>query len=393
MSHFLAEPVNMKLLHVTCTVSPHQMPLARNLAERLGVENYRFAATLPAPQERIKMGWDLGDRAPWMLRVSETDRTRQEYEKWWREADVVLCGDTGSREKGVGLMEERLKRGKLTYYMSERWWKPPLGMMRLAHPGFAWTAVRFRRLAGCREFHYLPVGLHAAVDMKLWAAFEGRTWLWGYFTALPADEPKTAARKNGLEILYAGRLLGWKQVHVLIRAFGVLWPRDKTVRLTIIGDGPKRQSLKKLTRKLGLSESVNFQPSLPMERVWQRMRAAHIYVLPSNGYEGWGAVVNEAMTQGCVVVASEASGAARTMIQHGANGLLFKSGDWRGLGDLLCRTNADEPMRKQLAQAGQRTILNLWSPKVAAERLLNVTNMLLAHESVPAYADGPMFQL
>lgn len=375
----------MRLLHVNNIVSPHQMPLARCLADHLGTGNYRYAATEPTITERTAMGWNCGEREPWILRVHEGVAVRQEYQEWWDEADVVLCGD-----RAIGLMENRLKRGKLTVYMSERWWKPPLGMARLAHPLFALMALQLRRLAASSEFHYLPIGRHAATDMKRWAAFQDRSWLWGYFTALPVPLPQPARCDAGLEILYAGRMLGWKRIDTLIQGFGVLLREGKVAQLTLIGDGPERKGLEAMVLRLGLVRSVNFRSSLPMEQVWTQMRSAHVYVLPSNGYEGWGAVVNEAMSFGCAVIASAAAGSAKTMIRHKENGLLFRPGDWQSLGRLLCSVSKDETCRIRLAQEGQRTIAECWSPAVAAERFLLLSHALLTKRPVTRFNDGPM---
>ena len=375
----------MKLLHVTNIVSPHQIPLARCLAEQLGTGNYRHATTMPMHSERVEMGWDCGAQDPWILRVGESVAVRREYQKWWEEADVVLCGD-----RAIASMANRLDQGRLTFYMSERWWKPPLGMARLANPRFALMALRFRRMASCGNFHYLPIGQYAATDMQHWARFRGRSWLWGYFTDLPADLPRAGLREEDFEILYAGRMLDWKRVDTLVRAFAVLWRKDQTAQLTLIGDGPRRRSLEMLARRLGLAGAVDFQSSRPMKEIWRRMHSSHVYVLPSSGYEGWGAVINEAMTQGCAVVASAAAGSARTMIRHGENGFLFQPGDWWHLGELLCRLKTDDPLRRRVAQAGQRTIAEYWSPVVAAGRFLEVSEALLSRALPPAYDMGPM---
>jgi glycosyltransferase involved in cell wall biosynthesis len=343
--------------------------------------------------ERLRMGWDSGDRSPWILRTYENVKEREEYQKWWREADVVLCGDVGSREKGVGLMTERVARGKLTFYSSERWWKPPLGMARLAHIKFALTSLRFRRLAGSKNFHYLPIGLYAVSDMERLASFGERSWLFGYFIETPTTMPEVSKRAGGIRVLWAGRMLRWKRVDTLIRGFRCVWDKDKSVRLLIIGDGAARRSLFELSRCLGLTHAVEFQPNIPREEVLRQMQASHVYVLPSDGGEGWGAVVNEAMTQGCMVIASESTGAGRTMIHHEKNGLLFRSGDWKCLGDLLCRANFDEALRLRLASAGQRGVYECWSPKIAAERFVNIASSLLSGLPPLDYTSGPMSRI
>lgn len=372
-----------KILLVTCFVSPHQIPMACCLARAIGEKNFRYVATKPL--EPGVTAWKHEANQAWILKPSEDENDQQEFLKWWKHSDVVICGD-----RLFGLMTERIESGKLTFYMSERWWKPPKGLWRMLHPGFAKMALQLRRLARSPLFHYLPMGGYAASDMKQLATFPDRMWLWGYFTALPDPLPNILKRQVPLKILYAGRMLSLKRVDTLIRGFGVLLQEYPDARLLLIGDGPARPELEKLADHLGLRKHIDFQSGLPMEAVWQTMRSSHVFVLPSNGYEGWGAVINEAMTEGCAVVASDAAGSAKTMIQDGVNGLLFRSGNWRQLGELLIRLHQNESLRQQLAVAGQKTITDSWSPTVAAKRFLAVTEALLSQKTPPAYSNGPM---
>lgn len=47
----------MKVALLTNVISPHQMPLAKALVERVGAEAYRYIFTDPPLAERTKMGW------------------------------------------------------------------------------------------------------------------------------------------------------------------------------------------------------------------------------------------------------------------------------------------------------------------------------------------------
>ena len=378
----------LRILQVTNIVSPHQLPLAHCLVCRLGGNNFRFVATDPPLLERAKLGWNTQAAEPWILRAGEKESDRAAYEKWWDEADVVIAGN-----RDVPKIADRVRQGKLTFYMSERWWKPPLGIARLLHPRFAWMAYRFARLTRMPNFHYLPMGGYAAGDMRRIASFQERIWDWGYFTAMPDPLPPCLKREGAFRVLWAGRMLAWKRVDTLIRAFGKLLSKAPDCRLTLIGQGPCRSALEALVQKLGISGSVDFRDSVPASEVRLWMRKAHVYVLPSNGYEGWGAVVNEAMSEGCPVVASEAVGAAKSMIRHGENGLLFKPGDHVRLSDLLLQLNTDESLRFRFANAGQQTIAQFWSPKIAAERFLCVCESIQKNNPPPKYGFGPMAML
>jgi glycosyltransferase involved in cell wall biosynthesis len=185
-------------------------------------------------------------------------------------------------------------------------------------------------------------------------------------------------------------MLDWKRVDTLIRAFSQLVSQRPDSTLTLVGDGPQRPALMQLASKLLPPDSCCFLTPQPVVEIAMLMRHHHVYVLPSTGAEGWGGVINEAMSEGCVTVASKAAGAARSIIRHEKNGLLFASGNWQQLGDLLCVIAGDVEMRDRLARAGQRTMVDCWSPKVAAERFLSVSQALLADQPAPLYDEGPM---
>ena len=138
------------------TVSPHQLPLAREIVGCLGAENYRYIYTDPLPPERVNLGWgDAG--ASWLMPYSSPGAA-----EWLRDADVVMM----QHHRDWNLLEDRLSRGKTCLYPSERWFKPRLGMIRLLWPRYFMMARRFvRMLEKYDRLLYLPQGIHAARDM------------------------------------------------------------------------------------------------------------------------------------------------------------------------------------------------------------------------------------
>jgi glycosyltransferase involved in cell wall biosynthesis len=375
----------MRILQVTSIISHHQLPLARCLAATVGNDNFRFVVNRLTDPERRELGWNTSEDDPWILRPNDVAAERKEFERWWDEADVVFCG-----ERLLAQFKQRLDKGRLTFHMSERWWKPPIGMARLLHPRFALMAQRFRRLAASPHFHYLPMGALAAADMRRIARFRGRMWRWGYYTATPVPLPSCERPASSFNVLWAGRMLDWKRIEDLIRAFSLLVKEQPDATLTLVGSGSQQAGLEKLAMKILPPGSFLFTPPRPMAEIFMLMRQQHVYVLPSTGAEGWGAVVNEAMAEGCAVIASDAAGSARSIIRHGENGLLFSPGDWQRLGELLVSVARDAALRQRLAEAGQRTMLECWSPRVAADRFCEVSSALLAGRPAPVYTSGPM---
>lgn len=373
----------MKILHVSNLVSHHQLPLARCLAEIIGEANFRFAATARPDLQRLRLGWGIENAPAWVLHTGDNKLDQAEYERWWCEADVVLCGDRLFRH-----MANRLNQGQLTFYMSERWWKPPLGIARMLSPKFAQMSWQFHQISTHRMFHYLPIGPFASSDISILAKLNERKWKWGYFTEQSKYYVDPDSKHDDLKILWVGRMLEWKRVDVLIRAVAATIDAGTSCQLTIVGDGPMRKKLENLASQILDHTIYDFRDPIPASEVQLLMSQHDVYVLPSNGYEGWGAVINEAMGCGCAVVASREAGAA-AMIDHNRNGLLFRSESWLELSGLLTYLK-DKKLRNQFGAAARKSILETWSPLVAAERFIAVADSILNNHSVPIYDEGPM---
>lgn len=375
----------MRVLQVSNLASHHQLPLAREIAKVVGEDNFRFAATAVPDQERLRLGWasEFGD--PWIFRAGEVEADRIAFEQWWDEADVVICG-----ERRFTRMGERLAQGKVCFYMSERWWKPPIGKIRLLSPKILKIVREFRAVADHPLFHYLPVGPYAERDIAVLSEMVGRTWRWGYFPDVSDHLHKTINAGPQLKLLWVGRMLGWKRVDTLIRAVSAAINGGADLKLTLIGDGPERASLEKLAGRLLDRDSFVIRDSVSASEIPSIMSENDVYVLPSSAYEGWGAVVNEAMSCGCAVVASKATGAGAAIIKHGINGFLFSPGDSQGLSAQLVSLASDDALRRRLGIEAIRSMSEVWSPSVAASRFLEVAAAVLSKSVMPMYDEGPM---
>ena len=105
------------------------------------------------------------------------------------------------------------------------------------------------------------------------------------------------------------------------------------------------------------------------------MNAADIYVFPSNGAEGWGAVVNEAMSEACAVILSSKVGAI-SMIKDGYNGLIFQDGNEKSLCESLLRICGNSEYLRTLKNNAKKTIVDEWNPDTAAKRFIDICTNL-----------------
>ena len=104
-------------------------------------------------------------------------------------------------------------------------------------------------------------------------------------------------------LLSVGHLIDRKGHHLAIRALLNLpgW------RLAIVGEGPERGALQRLTNELGVEQRVTFCGAQPHSALPSFYSAADILILASSR-EGWANVLLEAMACGTPVIASNIPG-------------------------------------------------------------------------------------
>jgi glucosyltransferase len=142
--------------------------------------------------------------------------------------------------------------------------------------------------------------------------------------------------KRNHRILFVGRLVEKKGCGFLLRAIPLVKNRVPDVEVSIVGDGPMRPELERLTRDLGLS--VHFHGALEPMAIRSELDKARVFCLPStramNGdAEGLPIVLLEAQAAGLPVVASRLGG-IKEAVEDGRTGYCFVDKD---IGDLACR--------------------------------------------------------
>lgn len=105
--------------------------------------------------------------------------------------------------------------------------------------------------------------------------------------------------REGFSLVTIGRLHPQKNQALLIEAMAKL-PSD--IRLTILGEGPRRPNLEKLIKKHRLEKRVTLAGF--QENIYPYLKEAQAFVFSSN-YEGFGLVLVEAMAAGLPVISTD----------------------------------------------------------------------------------------
>ncbi len=357
----------MEIVFWQSIVSPHQAALVSALS-RLPDMRVTYVATREMDQRRTDLGWVTADLGAAQLEIAPTAALVRNLAATFGTDAVHLC--PGFRGNGViaAALPALAKRGaKIGVMMEAVDQRGALGWLKLAYYRFCIRRMQ-PRVSFC-----LSIGAEA--EDFLWAAGVpgDRVFPFTYFLNSPqGDVPSAKTGSRAFRVAYAGRLIALKRVDTLIDAISLLGDCDCT--LTIAGDGPLRKELEVRAGEKLRPGMVEWLGAVGPERVNDLLSNADCLVLPS-AYDGWGAVVTEALLAGVPAICSDSCGAAEAVRGSGC-GEVFPSGSARALADLLCQQIASgKPAPNQRARLAHWADAAL-SGKAGAAYLIEVLQSL-----------------
>lgn len=176
---------------------------------------------------------------------------------------------------------------------------------------------------------------------------------------------------DGVLIGTAGRFDPVKRYHDLLQAMARVRALRPGVRLLLIGDGPERSRLERMTAELDLTECVVFPGWQKDLTTW--MSALDVFVLPSES-EGLPCAVLEAMAAGVPVVATPVGDLPHVVIE-GESGFLVPIGDIRALADALVRLVDDEALRQRFGRFSRESVMKRYSEQSMVDRYTEIYDL------------------
>lgn len=159
--------------------------------------------------------------------------------------------------------------------------------------------------------------------------------------------PSLPLNPGNRTIIAAGRLVAVKGFDTAISAFALLDDRD--ARLIILGDGPLKDILRRQAERLGVGNRVEFPGYVACIRPW--LDNAGMFLLSSR-YEGYPAVLIEAISAGRPVVATRCTPAVDELVDQTGFGFSAPIDDPAALADAMARVFAKSaPDPKEMAAA------------------------------------------
>jgi len=269
------------------------------------------------PAHRQGLGWEEAEyqslsssywRVPWSRNAVAKYET------------VIYYGAIDPRCIPALMMQKSLARGQRTFLVSEG--------IRYQHP--RWRSFAFSALLNSTNLEILAIGHRSAEDYRNAGLVKPTYRKFGFFENYPPIDTKTFSHQNESEapvhILSVGQLIDRKNFLCIIKSLQRLASKTTAhVIYTICGEGVQRQEIEAEIQKLPKHIEVRLLGNCKAEQLDQCFRCADIFAMPST-YDGWGAVLNQAVHfQLPIVVSSGVRAAQDHLVEHNFNGYIFAS--------------------------------------------------------------------
>lgn len=310
-----------------------------------------------------------------------------------KKADVIIFG-----ESPLKLIKHR-KKECLLFKMSENIFKDTLSKISAYGRFKRWLSYKYlKMLTNNKHSYLLSCSGFAYKDYKKMGVFNNRALKWGYFPYVPKISLENIKRKfediSTINIIWVSRLIKCKNPQYLPELVEYLLQKNlHNFHLTIIGNSDESdvdyfQMIKKDVKNRNLSDYITMVGKVDANKVFDYYLQSHIALFTGDKSEGWSVGLNEAMSCGCAIVASNSIGASPYLISN-ENGVVFKNDS------LLEFCKATEFLLKQLnvikemAINNFEKIHNIWNHTTAAKRLSSVIDTYLVSKSIVPFENGP----
>jgi glycosyltransferase involved in cell wall biosynthesis len=206
----------------------------------------------------------------------------------------LIIGPVGGGETSPGKLRDRFPlRGRVLESVRDLS-NATIELNPIVRRGLRTAGVIFARTADTKNLLSRPLQAKTYVQMELGV------------TKAQIGAPRPI-RKTPRKLLYAGRLLYWKGVHIAVEAMSRLVQHVPDAHLTIVGNGPEEARLKSEIARRNLDANITLVSWMPHDQFLRLYETHDVFVFPSlHDSAGW--VVLESICRGTPVVCLDLGG-------------------------------------------------------------------------------------
>jgi len=181
-------------------------------------------------------------------------------------------------------------------------------------------------------------------------------------------------------LLFVGRLVDKKGIEYLLRALPQVLASHPAEHLTVIGDGPLKQSLVALGETLNITEHLTFTGALTNRDIPHYLQTSAIAIFPSvvtdsGDQEGTPVAIMEALACGCPTIVADYPG-VRDVISDNETGLLVAGKSPEGIADAILTLLNNQDIRLHLSRNGRQQVQAQYDWRVISDKFMSLFRKL-----------------
>lgn len=365
---------DLKIVFISNFISLHTRELHDELTKKYGDLYHFISVEKPSDRHLIY--------EPEQTHHNEVNFEQNQVEalRLLDEADVIIYGSVNRK-----LINKYRRKDKIIFDMRERIYKGSKYQYLSLH-AFISSLINIRRFENHHEFALAMSGYNA-YDASLYLNRPNHIYEWGYYPLSEVNHKITFNKT--LVLTYNSRLIDWKNPFVVLETALKMKQSGLDFKLNFIGSGDLSEQVHQYVEENNLNDNIIFYENISNIEVKNILYQSDILVHSASFKEGWGAVINEGLAAGCLVIASYAAGSSISLIHDGKNGILFDPETTNDLYNKIIWATEHESQVRSIRECAANTYLEKYSPAFVAERFANMLSDIVNTGECTRYEDGP----
>lgn len=350
-------------------ISPHVYFLSKSLAKQ-GVKVYVVTCDFPgAPAHEVIDGVEVyridsyknpaPDFASWvyLMNLNMQKETAALARKLDNKIDVFHAHDWLVANAGIGLKHVFRKPLLVTVHSTEMGRRDGLhtNTERMIHETEAWLTYEAWKVICCSDYmiQHVKWVFGLPTDKLVMVPNGVNTNVYDEIKNNLKDFRENFALPEEKIVLYVGRLVYEKGIHVLINAVPKIL--DKVdAKFIIVGSGYMKEQLLNIVRSMGLEHKVLFEGFLDEQTLLKLQKCADVSVVPSL-FEPFGIVALEAMAAKSAIVVSDTGGLSE-IVEHDVTGVKVYPNNPDSLAWGITKILLDENYRNRIRENAYKKV-------------------------------------
>jgi glycosyltransferase involved in cell wall biosynthesis len=204
------------------------------------------------------------------------------------------------------------------------------------------------------------------------------------FFPVSSEQKLVLRKKLGISelstvVMYTGRLVSYKGLPVLLKAWKEIQSQHTDIHLFLLGTGGMdihncEDELHSYVASHKLNDSVHFTGNV--QNVHEYLQASNIFAFPTEN-DAFPSSLIEAMTCGLPVITTPV-GAIKTIIQDQRNGILIDPGNEQQLTEAINLLIYSKPLAANLGHSAWQTVQAQYSAEIVSKKYLTLFQSMAA---------------